>query len=263
MRRKRRRQVDADAHPRRQLRRRRGRDRIARCAGALPQHARGACRRHPADPPGDFAGARDVGRRKHLPGQPSGAARRRRQAPAHAEAGQRNPGCRRPRLPPDRPARQGRTAVLRQPADGRDRARVGVQLLGRHLRRADRLAHPVGSALAVRDDRRPQGARRRRGLHLPQDVRGLRARRPHHGASRRPDAWHAEGGRHRPEANHPAHDRARPRAAGPQEGAAYRRGTAARREPACAALRARRELSTCAAARCSACAASSARAAPR
>ena len=74
----------------------------------------------------------------------------------------------------------------RPAADGRNRQ--GAFAEGAHPGdgRADRRPHRPRERTAVRDDRAAEGGRRRHRLHLAPDGRGLRARRPHHGAARRP-----------------------------------------------------------------------------
>ena len=179
----RRRQVDADEHPLRPDRARRGRDPAARRDGPLPLGARRHRRRHGHGPPGLQAVqlADRLGERHLRPGSRAGgvfidrrAARRR-----VIDLGTRH------HLEVDPDAIVGRPLGRRAPA-GRDPEGALSRRPHPHPRRADRRPDAAGARRAVPGPEEPRRRRAHHPLRHAQDQRGDGDHRPGHGAARRP-----------------------------------------------------------------------------
>ena len=134
---------------------------------------------------GDDAGTRPLDRRERLPRAPHGSARRASSTGAATRARARA-GARAARARP-RPVAARPPAAARPAADGRDRAGALDRRARADPRRADELAHRRrGRSRSSRVVRRLRDDGVVDDLRLAPARRGLRARRPHLRAARRP-----------------------------------------------------------------------------
>ena len=156
--------------------------------GADPRHGHGPAARDLDDPPGALTGARDGGRREHLP-----RSRARQPVRAHRQAAHdgRHQGAARSARPPHQPALADEAAERRADPDGRDRQGDLVRLPSHHHGRADLRDHRTRGRPPPPDDQVAPRVGRGDHLHHPQARRGLRDLGLRHRLPRRQARHHA------------------------------------------------------------------------